>query len=404
MHPEKGWTEFYATAKIAELLINWGYEVTFACDFVRPETVMGCDTDVKCEKERALRWGAPEYILNKAGDVPGLIADFDTGCEGPLTALRFELDCVEVAESRNAGHFPNTEGFASLTEGLMHSCAHDGHMALGLGLAELIAERGRELCGKVRFIFQPAEEGVRGGYAFVSSGAVEKTDNFIALHIGLGVPAGTVCGGAHGFLATTKFDAKFTGRAAHAGSSPELGRNALLAAASAALAIHSIPPNPNGLTRTNVGVLSAGTGRNVVAPNAIMKIETRGATEELDLYAYGYAVQMLNEAAEKYGVELKTELHGRSIGAAASPDLAEKVCRAARLAGVRRVLRDRTLSVSDDAAWYMQAVMDNGGSATYIGLGSDIAGGHHSPEFDFDESVLAVGLGTLLNLIFELNG
>ena len=112
--------------------------------------------------------------------------------------------------------------------------------------------------------FQPAEEGTRGARAMVAAGALDDVDYFTAIHIGTGVPAGTVICGSDNFMATTKFDVNFTGVAAHAGGKPEDGRNALLAAAQAALALHSIAPHSEGASRVNVGVMQAGSGRNVV--------------------------------------------------------------------------------------------------------------------------------------------
>ena len=85
-----------------------------------------------------------------------------------------------------------------------------------------------------------------------------------------------------GFLATTKLDAEFTGVSAHAGAAPEQGKNALLAAAQAAISLNTIPRHSKGSSRINVGVLNAGTGRNVVPDIAAIKLETRGATTEID--------------------------------------------------------------------------------------------------------------------------
>jgi aminobenzoyl-glutamate utilization protein A len=88
-----------------------------------------------------------------------------------------------------------------------------------------------QLNGVIKLIFQPAEEGTRGARAMVAAGVVDEVDYFTAIHIGTGVPVGTVVCGGDNFMATTKFDVQFSGVAAHAGGKPEDGRNALLAAA-----------------------------------------------------------------------------------------------------------------------------------------------------------------------------
>ncbi len=154
----------------------------------------------------------------------------------------------------------------------------DGHAAIGLGLAEVLVGLRDCLSGTVKLIFQPAEEGVRGAKAMVAAGVVEGVDALLGLHLYSGWPTGRVVPGKGGFLATSKFDAYFTGAPAHAGGAPQLGRNAMLAAATAVLNLHAIPRHADGVTRINVGRLIAGQGRNVIAPTAYLAIETRGAT------------------------------------------------------------------------------------------------------------------------------
>ena len=94
-------------------------------------------------------------------------------------------------------------------------------------------------------------------------GVVDGADYFLTLHIGGGIPSGTFGINSLGYLSTTKFDAAFTGKPAHAAGAPHEGNNALLAAAAATLGLHSIAPHRDGPMRVNVGVLNAGTGRNV---------------------------------------------------------------------------------------------------------------------------------------------
>jgi aminobenzoyl-glutamate utilization protein A len=92
----------------------------------------------------------------------GCVAVFDSGRPGPTLGLRFDIDCVNVSETTAADHIPDKEGFASTNPGYMHACGHDGHMSIGLGVAQwLVANRDR-LKGRVKLLFQPAEEGVRG--------------------------------------------------------------------------------------------------------------------------------------------------------------------------------------------------------------------------------------------------
>lgn len=399
-YPERGWAEFRTTAVCAEVLARLGWRVRFADEFIEPERVMGREVDAAAEKRRALEQGAPADTLARIGEYTGLCAELGEGA--PLTVMRFDIDCVETAESDGPSHRPAALGFASVNAGLSHSCGHDGHAAIGLALAEMISENAKDLRGTVRLIFQPAEEGVRGGYACAPLAA--GADSFIAMHLGLGLPTGHICGGTGGFLCSTKFDAEFTGKAAHAGGEPERGRNALLAAAHAALAIHSTAPHSGGVMRVNVGVLRAGEGRNVVPPHALMKIETRGENGEIASYAYERAVQSLKGAAQMYGAELSVKKQGETITAESDEKLARIVAdEALSVPGVTKTELFRRMPGSDDACWLMRETQKNGGLATYVCIGADTAAGHHNGAFDLDEAALSIALEVLHRTVMRIN-
>jgi aminobenzoyl-glutamate utilization protein A len=404
-YPETGWAEFRTTSKIAETLAAAGMDVRLAGDFVDPGYVMGRAADTEAQTERALRQGASPEITEKMKGLTGLLAEIDTGMPGPLTAIRFDIDSVDTTETEDPEHLPVICGFRSVNNGSMHACAHDGHAAVGMTLAEVISAEKDSLKGKIRFIFQPAEEGARGGYAFLKAGAVDDADYFLTLHLGLGNPTGTVFGGTDGFLFSTKIDADYKGVGAHAGAEPQKGKNALLAAASAALSIHGIPPSSEGLVRTNVGVLNAGDGRNVVPPKAHMKIETRGATEDAAMYIYMAVMRILSGAAEMYDVKLTARKCGEAISASSDRDLAGIVMdAAASVSGVSRRELIQPMAGSDDACWLMKCVQKRGGKATYIGIGADTKAGHHNDHFDFDEQAMGIALGVLYHTVFKLNG
>ena len=399
-HPERGWAEFRTTSICADVLERLGWRVRFADEFIEPERVMGREVDAAAEKRRALEQGAPADTLARIGEYTGLCAELGEGA--PLSVLRFDIDCVETAESDGPSHRPAALGFASVNAGLSHSCGHDGHAAIGLALAEMISENAKDLRGTVRLIFQPAEEGVRGGFAF--AGLARGADYFIAAHLGLGLPTGCVCGGTGGFLCSTKFDAKFTGKAAHAGGEPERGRNALLAAAQAALAIHSIAPHSGGVMRVNVGVLRAGEGRNVVPPHALMKIETRGENGEIASYAYERAEAALRGAAQMYGAELAIKKQGETITAESDEKLAKLVAdEALSVSGVTKAKLYRKMPGSDDACWLMREAQKGGGLATYICVGADTPAGHHNGAFDLDEAALPIALEVLYGTVMRIN-
>ena len=274
-YAESGWVEFRTAAKVAEILEQLGYDLAMGRDVVDADSRMGLPDEATLAQAfaRARQQGAPEKWLSAfEGGFTGIVATLNTGRPGPTLAFRVDMDALDLDESSQDDHLPAREGFASCNSGMMHACAHDGHTTIGLGLAHLLMQHRAELNGTIKLIFQPAEEGTRGARAMVAAGALDGVDYFTAIHIGTGVPAGTVICGSDNFMATTKFDVRFTGVAAHAGGKPEEGRNALLAAAQATIGLHSIAPHSEGASRVNVGVMQAGSGRNVVPASALLKV------------------------------------------------------------------------------------------------------------------------------------
>lgn len=283
-HPEAGWTEFRTASMVIHELEALGYEVHFGKEVIDGSQQMGLpDKEVLAScMERAVEEGADENLVAAmAGGKTGVVGILHTGRPGKTVALRFDMDCNEVEEASDEKHRPYRERFFSLHPGCMHACGHDGHTTAGLAIAKILSSLKDELVGTIKFIFQPAEEGVRGARAMVTKGIIDDADYLLGAHLMM-PPVGFLGYDVRGFLATTKFDADFTGVPAHAGGMPECGKNALLAAANAAINIQGITRHSKGVTRINVGVLNAGTGRNVIPAHAHMEVETRGATTEVN--------------------------------------------------------------------------------------------------------------------------
>src|SRR5699024_11377695 len=122
--------------------------------------------------------------------------------------LSADMNAIPIFEAEYDAHFPVKEGFRSKnTE--MHACGNDVHTSIGLGLAKLLSEQINELNGKVKIIFQPAEEGTRGARSMTEAGVVDDVDYFVASHIGTGIPMNHVLGSNNGFLATSTLDITF---------------------------------------------------------------------------------------------------------------------------------------------------------------------------------------------------
>ncbi len=405
-YAESGWREFRTTAKIVEILRDLGYEVAFGKQVIHPPSVMGREPEegIQQQMKRAVNQGGDSGIIEEMKGYTGAVATLETGRPGPVIALRFDIDSNDVIEREDEKHRPQKEGFRSVNEGMMHACGHDGHTAIGLGLAELLIKDKNRLSGTVKLIFQPAEEGVRGAKAMVDKGILEGVQYFLSGHLGFNLGTGKFAPKTEGFLSTTKIDAEFIGAGAHAGSNPEEGKNALLAAATAALNIHSIPPNSGGVTRVNVGVLDAGVGRNVIAPKASMKIETRGETAALNTYVYDKAVKIIESAAGMYDNRFNIKKMGEAITVSCDLKLAEWAKKTAEdLQDIDEIIELKHLGGSEDATFMMKAVQDQGGLATYLFFGANTAAGHHNEGFDFDEEVLMKGIHFYHAVIHTIN-
>ena len=346
--------------------------------------------------------GDPEFLDVVRGGFTGIVGILGNA-EGPVLGVRFDMDAVDITESESPSHRPAREGFASVNAGAMHACGHDGHTAIGLGVAEVLAAHQEELHGRVKLIFQPAEEGVRGAKAMVGAGVVDDVDHLLGLHLYSGWKVGEIEPGRSNYLATSKFDVVFTGAPAHAGGRPHEGKNALLAAATAVLNLHAIPRHKEGPTRINVGRLIAGTGRNVICPEAHLIVETRGATTELNDYMVASATRVLSAAAAMYDCSLEIRAMGGAQSGSSDASFASRIERIALEMGEFSIRAPEQGGGSEDFTYMMQRVQERGGVATNIGLGADLGGwGHHTAEFDFDEGALGMAIKLLCTVVLDL--
>lgn len=397
-YAESGWTEFRTASLVARRLTELGYEVRLGRQVIRDEDRMGVPAQEVLERhwQRALEQGGDAELLRALeGGYTGVVGILQRGT-GPTVALRFDMDAVDIEESKSPDHRPWREGFASVNYGAMHACGHDGHTAVGLGVAEVLMGLKDQVQGTVKLIFQPAEEGVRGAKAMVGAGVVDDVAYLLGHHLYSGWQVGEIDPGRANYLATTKFDATIVGAPAHAGGRPHEGKNALLAAATAVLNLHAIPRHKEGATRVNVGRLNAGTGRNVICPRACLVVETRGATTELNNYVYDYAVRVLEAAAAMHDCTLEIRSMGGAQSASSDGSLAERVKDNALAMDVFSMREPEMGGGSEDFTYMMERVQRNGGLATNIGVGADLGGwGHHTAEFDFDERALSMAVKLL---------
>ncbi|OPA72174.1 peptidase M20 [Campylobacter pinnipediorum subsp. caledonicus] len=412
-HPETGWFTFFTTAVIADKMSRLGYNLKMGRDIIVPEERTGLGSDENCKQaiQRAkslLNKEQIKYLDIMEDGLTGLVADIDTGRDGKFIAFRFDIDGVDVTESKDSDHRPFVDGFSSDINGITHACGHDGHITIGLLLAKLISENLNDFNGKFRFIFQTAEEGTRGAVGMEPTGILDGVDYLFGGHIGFQAKdmGGIICG-TNKFLATSKFDIVLKGRSAHAAGSPQDGANALLAAAQIALNMHGITRHSDGVTRVNVGILRAGEGRNVIAPNAYLACETRGETTELNEFMKAKSFDIIKGICLAYGVDYEIVHTGGTSGGDSNDEvtyLYEECAKESPFVQNEKIVQKLDFGACEDFAYFMQSVQKSGGKSGYLMIGTTLAAGHHNYKFDFDEDSLLVGIDVFLRAIYKTNG
>ena len=323
----------------------------------------------------------------------GTLAEIRGAKPGRTVLLRADMDALPVTETTGAS-------FASCNPGVMHACGHDAHTSTGLAVAHWFADNVDQMNGKIKILFQPAEEGVRGAAGMAASGILDAADYFLGAHIAMMCKSGEVSVNPYGFLCTTKLDVTYTGRPAHAGVEPNAGHNAMAAACNAFVQLLGIARHGSGMTRINVGQLVAGEGRNVIPSHAVMKMEVRGETGEINQYMYDSAVNIIKGCALSQNCEYTIEKMGEAVDLTNDPELVKVLTEAVgNVEGMTARQDPMNFGGSEDATILARRVQAHGGKAAFFVLGADRPSGHHTAKFDIDEKALDKGLAVWANAI-----
>lgn len=233
-----------------------------------------------------------------------VVADLETGRPGPRILLRGDMDALEMTEETGLD-------FASEEEGRMHACGHDAHTAMLAGAARVLAGIRDELCGGVRFMFQPGEEGHGGAAVMIDEGVLEGVDAAFALHVTPNLASGQLGVRPGPMLAATdEFVITFTGRGGHA-SSPHLATDPVPVAAEAVLAMQAMVTrtvdafNPAVVT---VGSLHAGTTSNVIPETAQLVGTIRTVDERVREGVTERVCRVVQGIADAHGCKVDVEL------------------------------------------------------------------------------------------------
>ena len=403
MNPELSWLEFQTTAFLCRQLEKLGYTIRWGSDLyadLRPHNLPPSDQlDAAYQRAETNLGKDNKYLPKMEGGLTGLVATINGADNGPVFGFRLDIDALPIDEQEVDGHLPGDGGFVSTNPGVMHACGHDAHMAIGLGLAKKIAESKDKLKGKVHLFFQPAEEIGGGGVLFADLPELQEVDKFMTLHIGINNERRLICDAT--WVAAKVFDVRFSGRASHAGNSPQEGRNALLAACQAVQGLYALPRHGAGASRVNVGRFFSENANNVVADDARFRFEVRGANNEIcDQMADG-ARRTIEGAALMNECTTVVDAFSEFSFQPNSPSMVAEIEKAAISLGLdEQVLsKPKQIPASEDAGYLIQAVQQRGGQAAHIILGCPVRGGHHNSLFDIDEDVMGWGVDLMAAVI-----
>lgn len=397
-YAEPAWMEFLTTAKIIEELKNYNLEIYYGKEIYFNKRMGLPEKSILESYKNSISISDIEKKEEILDSYTGLIAVLDTKKIGPNIGFRFDIDANELCESNSLGHLPNILNFSSKNSFAMHACGHDAHMSIGIELAKILASNIKKLKGKIIFIFQPAEEGVRGAYSLMNNPIIDKLDYLAGMHIGMDVKSGEIGVGSHGFLATKKIDIIFKGKASHAGASPEKGHNALLAASSAVLNFNSLAQHSMGEARINVGKLNAGSGRNIIANKAKIEMEIRGENDHIISYLYDGVNRIVEGSAISYDCSYEIEIKGQAPSLISYDEEFIKNLRNYYKEKSYKLV-DANLKGSEDIAYLLNEVRKKGGKTVHFILGSNLKDSHHSEEFDINEKDMLRGVDLMVDFV-----
>jgi amidohydrolase len=362
-HPELGFEERRTAALVATRLRELGYEVT-------------------------------EGI-----GVTGVVGVMRGTRPGKTIMLRADMDALPIEEE-------NDVDYASQTRGTMHACGHDGHVAMLLGTATLIARRRDELAGTIVLCFQPAEEGRGGAKAMVDAGVLERfgVERAYGLHLATAFPTGIVGLREGPFYASSdSIEITIEGAGGH-GAAPHLSVDPIYVAGAFIVAVQQIVArqiDPLAPAVVTIGAVHAGTIHNVIPSRATLLGTVRAFDADVRAKMAERIERVLRGVCESSGATYAFEYVRRYPVTSNDAGQARYVrALAEREIGASRVLEAPKLMGAEDFSFFAErvpacfyAIGCNGGPAT--------AFPHHHAKFDIDERALETGVRMMTALALD---
>jgi amidohydrolase len=325
-------------------------------------------------------------IPYRKAEPTGLMADIIGGKPGKTVMLRADIDALSITEKTDVP-------FQSERDGLMHACGHDAHASMLLGAARILNDNKAGLAGRVRLLFQPAEETATGAKRMIAQGALEGVDAGFGIHVFSMIPSGAICVKAGPVMpAAGIFKIKISGSVSH-GAMPEEGRDATVCASALVMNIQAIVSRETAALTplvVTVGQLHSGTRFNIVSGEAYLDGTVRYFDPELQDKISAAIRRFAKKTAEAYRCEAEVQYDKFAEILTCDPKLTALAEKAAlKVTGSGKMVAPmKPVMGSEDFSEYTRLV-----PCTFAALGVGGRYPQHSDRYTIDEEALKNGVG-----------
>jgi carboxypeptidase Ss1 len=335
----------------------------------------------------------------------GVVGILEGGAPGNVVALRADMDALPIGEQTGLR-------FASKTEGVMHACGHDGHVAILLGAARILANHRTELRGRVKFLFQPAEEAAEiggGAKRMIEDGALDdpKVDYIFGLHIFSNFPSRSFAlRGGPLMAASGTFRIRIIGRGGH-GSAPHQTVDPVFVAAQVITTLQGVRSrmlDPLAPSVVSICSVNSGTRNNIIPDDAILEGTTRALDEPTRRKMASLIPRIAKSVCATFGAKCEVEMKAAYPFTQNDPFVARSAFRILRSIPETTTSEVPPLLIAEDFSYYLRKVP---GAYYFLGTRNEKEGciyPNHSSRFMIDEDVLKFGSASLAQLAFDFTG